>query len=137
FSSPKLSFVSVPALSLNEILAQIMFDRQISEISPIEALQIGQVIIDMSEGKIEDNLFGKLKKNIGIDQFDIKNFGEEEASLKVGKYFNGTLISLEKNIYTEDQQLSVETNLSKEIRLQADISNNAENKMRLKWKHDY
>ncbi|MGK0183826.1 MAG: translocation and assembly module TamB, partial [Halioglobus sp.] len=41
FSSPKLSFVSVPALSLNEILAQIMFDRQISEISPIEALQIG------------------------------------------------------------------------------------------------
>lgn len=136
-SSPKLSFVSVPALSLNEILAQIMFDRKISEITPVEALQIGQVIIDMSEGNFDENLFGKLKRNIGIDQFDIKNFGEDEASLKIGKYFNGTLISLEKKIYTEDQQLSVETNLSKELRLQADISNNAENKMRLKWKHDY
>lgn len=137
-TSPLVAFASIPSLPLNEIISRILFNRSIGEISPMEMIQIAQIIVDLSEGKSHTGVLGKFKRNIGIDQLTFRNPGEERAAVKIGKYlFHDTLISFEKNIYNEDQQISVETNLSKEFHIQADFGNNTESKMWLKWKRDY
>lgn len=134
----RLQFDSMPSLDLSEIMARVLFNRRVSEITALEALQVAQVVMNLSEGKMDLDLLGKLKKNIGIDQLNVQNLGEEEASLTIGKTLSdGTAISFEKKVYGEDGSLGIEAQISKDFSIEADFSNSSENKMRLKWRHDY
>ncbi len=136
--SPTLSFSSQPTLPLNEILSRVLFNHGIQDISPLEALQLTQTLMDLQEGRASTDILGKIKKKVGVDQISIQNMGEENATLQVGKQLkNGAHLTLEKPLNKEEHRLCVKTHLTPKLRLQAEVSTNADNKMLLKWKRDY
>lgn len=140
-SDPKLTFHSNPPMNEKEILSWILFNKGLREITPFEGEELNQSIITLSSGNSGEDLLSQLRRGIGIDRVDISSndTGERHAvSVRVGKYLTkGLFVSLNKGINNEANQVAIEARLSKRLKIEAELGDNAEGKLHLKWKRDY
>ncbi len=139
---PNVHFQSFPPLSQKEILSYILFNKSLNEITPLQAFQLAHALVSLTGGHTPSNLLEKLKRSVGLDRLDISsslNENNKDAfSLQVGKYiYRGILISINKSITAESNQLSIEAEIIPNLEAQIEIGDNAETKMMLRWKHDY
>lgn len=136
-TSPKLSFQSSPQLSTSSLLSQILFNKDISEISAIQALQVAQTIISLS-GNSGPDILEKIRKTIGIDRLTLVTSENDpgKISLQIGKYLmRGVLLTLSQG--AESRNVSVEIDLRKGIKFQAEFNEEQQGKFSLKWHHHY
>jgi len=86
-ASPEMELTSEPVLPSDEILARLLFGRSVSDISPIQALQLAQTA-NMLAGGGEIDFMGKMRQFLGVDQLELKPSGdtEGETSIRAGKY---------------------------------------------------
>ncbi|SFQ99771.1 translocation/assembly module TamB domain-containing protein [Poseidonocella sedimentorum] len=109
-SDPAVTFSSSPDLPEDEILARLLFDRDLSEISAFQALRIAAAIRTLT-GR-GNGLFGNLRDSIGVDDLDITTDEEGNTGLTIGAY-------LDENIYTD---VTVDSEGQTEINLNLSIS---------------
>ncbi len=109
-SDPEVAFSSSPELPEDEILARLLFDRDISEISAFQALRIAAAIRTLT-GR-GNGLFGNLRESIGVDDLDVTQDEEGVTGLTVGSYIN-------ENIYTD---VTVDSEGQSEINLNLSLS---------------
>ena len=136
-SSPNLSFQSSPQLPTSSLLSQILFNKDISEISAIQALQLAQTVISLS-GNSAPDILEKIRKTLGIDRLTIITSENDpgKISLQIGKYLmRGVLLTLSQG--AESRNVSVEVDLKKGIRFQAEMNEDQQGKFSLKWHHHY
>ena len=139
--NPKISFRSNPPMSQKEILSWILFNRGANEITSSENAQLSQSIITLSSGNSGPDLLSKIRRSFGIDRIDISSKDtndSSEVSLRVGKYISrGIFLSVNKSINSETNQVAIEANITRNIKAQAEINDDAKGKMILKWQKDY
>ena len=136
-SKPKLTFQSSPQLSTSSLLAQILFNKDISEISAVQALQLAQTVISLS-GSSAPDILGKIRKTLGIDRLTLVTSENDpgKISLQIGKYLmRGVLLTLSQG--AESRNVSVEVDLKKGIKFQAEVNEGQQGKFSLKWHHHY
>lgn len=141
-NAPALSFRSNPPLPQREILSCILFGYGQKDLSSIEDSQLNESIKDLSTSSSRDRDFlTKIRDTIGIDTLDLNYNKEKEGndvSIKVGKYISrGVLVSVNKGINTETNSFSLEAKIFKDLKLQAEVGDDAEGHLNLKWKTDY
>lgn len=138
---PKITFRSNPPMSQKEILSWILFNRGTSSITASENAELRKSIVTLSGGDAGTDILGKIRRSFGIDRIDISSKDSKdtnEVSLRVGKYISrGLFLSVNKSINGEANQVSIEANISRYIKAQAEVGDNAEGKMILKWQKDY
>lgn len=138
--NPELSLRSKPPLPQREVLSWILFGRGTSEINSIEKQELTKSIADLNTGGRKDVLT-RLRQQIGIDRIDINRdmTGEtNEMSIQVGKYISrGVLVSVNKNINNDANRIGIEAKLTHNIKVEAEVGDNAEGHLFLKWKKDY
>jgi len=135
-SSPNLSFQSSPQLPTSSLLSQILFNKDISEITAAQALQLAQTVISFSSHSGPD-ILEKIRKTLGIDRLTLVTSENDpgKTSIQIGKYLmRGVLLTLSQG--AESRNVSVEVDLKKGIRLQAEV-NEDQGKFSLKWHHHY
>ncbi len=106
-TEPKVSFVSSPELPEEEVLARLLFGRDLTSLSPFQAAQLAAAVATLA-GKGGDGVIGKLRKGFGLDDLDVITDSDGGTSLKAGKYIS-------KNTYTEvivDQGGGTQINLN-------------------------
>lgn len=136
-TSPSLSFQSSPQMPTSSLLSQILFNKDISEISAAQALQVAQTVISLS-GNSAPDVLGKIRKTLGIDRLTIITSENDpgKISLQIGKYLmRGVLLTLSQG--AESRNVSVEVDLKKGIRFQAEMNEDQQGKFSLKWHHHY
>lgn len=138
---PALSFQSNPPLPQREIVSWILFNRGASDITDFQGTQLNESITDLGMAGSKPDLLTQIRNQIGIDRLDInrkENGTSNEVSLQVGKYLtHGIFVSINKSITAEANSLAVEADLLKNVKMQAEVSDNAEGLLLLKWKRDY
>ncbi|OOY14858.1 translocation/assembly module TamB domain-containing protein [Thioclava sp. DLFJ4-1] len=92
-NAPLVTFASSPDLPQDEVLARLIFGRSIDNLSPLQAAQLASAVATLA-GKGGEGIIGKLRKNFGLDDFDVSTDAQGNTQLKVGKY-------LSDNIYTD------------------------------------
>jgi translocation and assembly module TamB len=134
--APRLTFQSSPHLPTSSILARILFNKDISEVSPVQAVQLAHMIMTLSGGAGPDVLEA-IRKSLGVDRLNIvSNAGSDEISLQIGKYLTkGVMVTLAQG--TDSSQIIVEVELSKGFILQAENQPDQEGKFSLKWNRNY
>jgi len=139
-AAPALSFRSNPNMSEKEILSWILFGHGIDEITPFQKAQLSESVFTLSSGENPD-MISQLRRDMGIDRLDISSHETEERnelSLRIGKYISrGIYVSLSKSINAEANQVAIEANVTRHLKVQAEVGDNAEGKMSLKWARDY
>jgi translocation and assembly module TamB len=96
---PEISFQSMPDLPQEEVLARLLFDSGLQNISALQAAQLASAVATLA-GKGGEGIVGRLRKNFGLDDLDLASDAEGNLTLKAGKYIS-------KRVYTEvevDQQ---------------------------------
>ncbi len=111
-SQPVVSFGSVPELPEDEILAQIFFGRDLSQISAFQALQLANAVAVLA-GKGGEGIVAKLRKGFGLDDFDVSTDQDGNSSVRAGKYISD-------NVYTD---VTVGGATGGKVSLNIDLSN--------------
>ncbi len=135
-TSPRLTFQSTPALPTSSILSLILFNKDISEISPLQTLGLAQVIMSLS-GNGGPGVLEAIRKSIGIDRLSITGKdGSDEISLQIGWYLtHGVTVSLSQSATSSD--VTVEVDLKNGFVFEAETQNQEEGKFSLKWNKNY
>jgi translocation and assembly module TamB len=107
-SAPEVRFSSAPELPEDEILARLLFGRDITQLS---ALQIANAVRVLS-GQSGEGVVGRLRQNFGLDDLDITTNEDGTAGLSVGRYIN-------ENVYTD---VTVDSTGRSEINLNIQLS---------------
>ena len=136
-SAPTLTFQSNPQMSTSAILARMLFNKDISDISQPEAIQLASTLISLSGGA-GPAVLETIRKNIGVDRLTIasQNANPDEIAVHIGKYLTkGVLVTLSQS--ATSSQVIVEVELSRGFVFQAETQEEEEGKFSLKWTHSY
>jgi hypothetical protein len=160
--TPKIAIQSTPPRPENEILSLILFNKEFSDISPLQSLQLANTAMTLQHPSGPFDLLDRVKNTFGIDLID---FGspttgslppssspsnldqpdtgptpdvQNDVSLKVGKYISeGVAVTVSKNVTTDENFLGIEAQVAPEITAEAEIGDDQEGIISLKWKKNY
>lgn len=135
-SEPVVSFVSQPELPEEEVLARLLFGRDLTSLSAFQAAQLASAVASLA-GKGGVGILGKLRKGFGLDDFDVSTNAQGETTLTAGKYIS-------KNAYTEvevgrDNRTEIHLNLdlTNEITIRGTLDNEGETSLGIFKEKDY
>jgi translocation and assembly module TamB len=92
-SAPELRFSSVPQLPEDEILSLLLFGRELSSISPLQAIRLASALATLT-GQGGEGLTGGTRRELALDDLDVSTSEDGTTEARIGKYIND-------NIYTE------------------------------------
>ena len=137
---PELTLSSDPVLPQDEILARVLFGREISQITPFQALQLAAALNEMLGRKKGFDPLAYTRNLIGVDRLEVKQSqtNPDESALSAGKYLKDNIyIEVEKGISAESGKASVTWELTPNITVETDVGENSETGMGINWKYDY
>ncbi len=137
--SPVFTLYSEPALPQDEIMARILFNREVSQITPLQALQLAGAVNELLGRKSFDPL-AYTRNLIGVDWLQVKQSEESpgESALSAGKYLGDSIyVEVEKGISAESGKVSIRWELSPAITVDTSVGENADTEMGINVKHDY
>ncbi len=134
-TSPQLTFQSNPHMTTSAILSRILFNKDISDISQTEAIQLATTLMDLSGGATP-GVMEAIRKTLGIDRLTIVPSDQNEIALQIGKYLTkGVLVTLSQS--ATSTQVIVEVELKEGFVFQAETQEEQEGKFSLKWRRNY
>lgn len=92
-ADPTVTFESNPEAPQDQVLAQIFFGRDISQLSAFQALQLANAVAQLAGGGGE-GLVSQLRGSIGLDDLDVTTGEDGGTAVRAGKY-------LSENVYTD------------------------------------
>lgn len=138
--APDVSLTSTPALPQDEILAKVLFNKNVTELTPMELVRIAQIIGVMS-GKTGGGMdpISQLRKKAGIDMLSLNRDDKTGAtSVSVGKYLaDGIYVSVDQGVNSEGSAVKLQMELSPNLQLETRVGNDADNSVGINWKKDY
>jgi autotransporter translocation and assembly factor TamB len=136
--NPAISFRSNPPLSQREILSWILFNRGTTEISPFQGAQLSESITNLSTPQQGPDVLSRIRSTFKIDRFEISrnpNDNNGGVNVQVGKYISdNVLITV---IKSDVNRVAVEAALTDTIKLRAQVGDDSEGQLLIKWKRDY
>lgn len=84
-SDLEIDFSSQPELPEDEVLARLIFDRGIDELSPLQIAQLAAAAAELAGGS-DTSLLGSLRSATGLDDLDIVTDSEGNAAVRAGRY---------------------------------------------------
>lgn len=138
-SSPAVTFQSIPQLSTSALLARLLFNKDISEISPLQGLQLAQTLMSLSSSSGSQlDIFERMRKALHVDRLTLLTSEKDpgKISLQIGKYLmRGVLLTFVQGV--SSRNVAVEVELARGFTLQAEVNETQQGKFSLKWHHYY
>ncbi|WP_444463627.1 translocation/assembly module TamB domain-containing protein [Rhodobacter capsulatus] len=110
-TEPSLTITSSPDLPEEEVLARLLFNKGLTNLSPLQAAQLASAVATLA-GKGGDGIVSKLRQGFGLDDLDVGTDDSGNATVKAGKY-------LAKNVYSD---VSVDSSGQAAVTLNLDIT---------------
>ncbi|MGB7244614.1 MAG: translocation/assembly module TamB domain-containing protein, partial [Sulfitobacter sp.] len=108
---PTVTFSSTPEAPQDEVLSQLLFGRDLTQISAFQALQLANAVATLA-GRGGAGIIGNLREGFGLDDLDVSTTDDGQTALRAGKY-------LSDNVYTDVTAVS---DGSAEISLNLDLT---------------
>lgn len=109
-SAPEIHFLSSPELPEEEVLAQLLFGRGLTGLSPLQAARLASAVAQLA-GTGSEGIVGRLRSSFGLDDLDVTAAEDGSAAVRAGKY-------LSEKVYTD---VTVGAEGKTEINLNLDI----------------
>jgi autotransporter translocation and assembly factor TamB len=138
--NPDVELTSTPALPQDEILAKVLFNKSVDELSPLEMIKVAEFIGVMT-GTIKKGVdpLTKLRKKMGIDMLSVnRDDASGNTSISVGKQISeGVYISVDQGVNAEGSSVKVEIDVTPSIQVETRVGNDDANSVGVNWKKDY
>ncbi len=136
---PELTLSNNPALPQDEIISNLLFDDDSSNISPMQTLQLADTVSLLAQGGLSSmEALGNLRSGLGLDRLNMGGDDFETASVKAGKYVTDSIyVEIEQGLATESSTATVELDLMPEVKAEVEFSQESDSAIGIKWKYDY
>ena len=89
-SDISVKFSSQPELPEDEVLARLIFNRSINELSAFQIAQLAAAAAELAGGS-NTSLLGSLRSATGLDDLDVVTDSEGNAALRAGRYIQDNI----------------------------------------------
>ncbi|MEZ5824881.1 MAG: translocation/assembly module TamB domain-containing protein [Geminicoccaceae bacterium] len=135
-TKPEFELTSEPSRPQDEILSDLLFKRDVSSITPAQGVRLAAAIRTL-EGGGTDTL-GQLRDSVGLDTLDIGGESAGEATAKAGKYIaDGVFLEVERGLASGSGKARVEIELTDNITVNTEVTEDAQSGVGIEWRLDY
>ena len=110
-NAPKITLSSSPDLPQEEVLSRLLFNREITSLSALQAAQLASAVATLA-GKGGAGIVSKLRQRTGLDDLDVSTDDAGNTELTVGKYISD-------KVYTD---ITVDSGGTSEVHLNLDVT---------------
>ena len=82
-----MTFSSTPELPQDEILARLIFQKGIGELSPLQVARLAAAVSELTGG--QGGVLSRLRAATGLDDLDIVTDEKGQAAVAAGRYVDG------------------------------------------------
>lgn len=136
-SSPEITFSSEPPLPQDEVLAQVIFGRSVSNLSPFQIAQLASAAADLAGGGGGGGILGQLRSATGLDDLDIITDEEGETAVRAGRY-------IDDNIYLDvqaeaggDTSAAINLDITDELTVRGSVASDGNSTLGVFFERDY
>ncbi|ACJ01267.1 translocation/assembly module TamB domain-containing protein [Rhodospirillum centenum] len=138
-SKPAVKLTSEPALPEDEVLARLLFDRGLGDLSALEAVQLAQSaaqltgVLGSGPGVLDD-----FRRSLGVDRLELRGSetGEGLGTVAAGRYIGDEVyLGVEQDLGTGESRATVEYDVTEAIRLRGEVGR--ESKVGVQFQWDY
>lgn len=135
---PKITFTSNPSLPEDEVLARILFGRDLSSISPFQAVQLAQTVRRFSGKGGGFDPLSKIRDVTGLDDLRVDTDEDGQATVGAGKYLTDKVyLEFEKGSGENSGAANLEVEVTPNITLESKVGEDAQAGAGLFWEWDY
>ncbi|MCB1445938.1 MAG: translocation/assembly module TamB domain-containing protein [Rhizobiaceae bacterium] len=121
-NDPSFSFTSSPVLPQDEVLAQLIFGRESSKLSPFQIAQLADAVATLSGGQ-RTSLFNKLRQGLGVDDLNVGTDENGGAQVTAGKYLNRrTYLELKQGEDESKSGVAINLDIGKGVKLRGEAT---------------
>ncbi|NCC25415.1 MAG: hypothetical protein EOM25_09530 [Deltaproteobacteria bacterium] len=134
----QIALRSVPAMPQDEVLSQMLFGRDLAQITPIQAARLALAARELAGGGSGLDIMDTARDLLLLDDLDIVSGRQgNDMSLRAGKYVNERVyLRLESDLTTGEERVSADVELTPKINLESTVGAKGGG-LGLFWKHDY
>lgn len=135
-TDPEVELDSDPALPKDEILARLLFGRDVSRITPVQGIRLAAAVRQLEGGGGLDVLAG-LRETVGVDTLDVGGESPSEAYVSAGKYVaENVFVEVQQGLATGETKARVEVELTDNINVVTEAGDST-NGVEVEWRYDY
>ncbi|WP_044561646.1 translocation/assembly module TamB domain-containing protein [Azospirillum sp. B4] len=140
-SKPTVALTSDPPRPQDEVLSRLLFDRPISQISALEALQLAQGVAQLS-GVLGSGpgILDNVKHSLGVDRLEFSSAAVGASgfgTVSAGRYINSrTYIGVAQSVGSSGTTVTLEYALTPRLRLNGAVGS-TDDTVGLKYQWDY
>ncbi len=135
-NEPQVRFESTPDAPQDEVLAQLLFGRNITEISAFQALQLANAVATLA-GRGGTGVISNLREGFGLDDLDITTTDDGATALRAGKYIS-------ENVYTDvtaasdgTGEVSLNLDLTPNLTARGTLGSDGDSRLGIFYEKDY
>lgn len=136
--APKFDIVmeSEPPLPRDEILARVLFGREMARITPIQAAVLANSVATLQGGGID--ALSPVRGAIGLDTLDVGGDDNGGAAVRAGKYVTERVyVEMQRGVTPESSRARVEVDLGNNLRGTTEVRETGRTGFGLEWRYDY
>jgi translocation and assembly module TamB len=147
---PTIRLTSTPEVPQDEILARILFNKGMGQITPMQGVQLAQAAATLASGG--PGLLDRLRGKLGLDRLDIgsgdqqtssgtsnnnSNNGSSNATISAGKYVaSGVYVGVDQDT-SGQSRAKVEIEVLPNVTVDTETGSRGSTGVGLNWKMDY
>ncbi len=137
-SRPEISFSSQPPLPEEEILSRLLFNRNSTQLDPLQAVQLARAAATLS-GSGGPGVLELARSTLGVDVLGFAPGEEGELGrLEAGRYLaDGVYVGVEQGTAADSTNAAIEVEVTPNISVRTEAGANQSGKTRLQFKWDY
>ncbi|GLS40934.1 translocation/assembly module TamB [Mesorhizobium tianshanense] len=137
-TNPKFTFSSVPALPEDEVLAQLIFGRSMSNLSPLQIAQLAEAAAQLAGVGGSTSLLQNLRGAIGVDDLDVTTDDEGGTAVSAGKYLNDrTYVTIQKGDKPGSGKAAIDLDVGRGVKLRGEATDAGEAKGGVFYEREY
>ncbi len=142
-SKPDITLDSIPSLPRDAVLSQVLFGKNVAELSTFEVVQLAQVVATLSGGGSGLDLMGRARDTLGLDvlKVDVDPTASDPAqsvSVTAGKYVSEDVyVGVKQGTQPGSSAVTLEVQVTDHLLLHTDVAQTAGSTVGLRWQWDY
>ena len=135
-SDPQVTFTSSPDLPQDEILARLIFQKGIGELSTLQVARLAAAASELSGGS--GGILSKLRARTGLDDLDIVTDEKGQTSVAAGRYVTENVyVGVQQGTSTDSSRVTIDLDITKNLKARAGYSAEGELSLGIFYEKEY
>ncbi|WP_417668125.1 translocation/assembly module TamB domain-containing protein [Roseibium sp.] len=134
---PVIGFSSAPELPQDEVLALLLFGKEMGSLSPAQVAQLAAAIATLTGGS-DSGPLAQIRKSLGLDAIDVNTGGEDGPSIGIGKYVNDNIyLGVEQGTKDAGSRVKVDIDLDRGLKVRGEVGADGSSKAGIFFEKEY